>query len=92
MSLPYKRWHYFNLIKNSLQKGCLKQQQTLTATTLKRNTIMTVIKQEDFIQSICDAFQFISYYHPKDYIDALSTSTRFIRRGRRKKILPPKTR
>ena len=32
---------------------------------------MTVIKQEDFIQSICDAFQFISYYHPKDYIDAL---------------------
>ena len=39
--------------------------------TPKRNTIMTVIKQEDFIQSICDAFQFISYYHPKDYIDAL---------------------
>ncbi|MGN6902390.1 fumarate hydratase, partial [Neisseria sp. P0017.S010] len=26
---------------------------------------MTVIKQEDFIQSIFDAFQFISYYHPK---------------------------
>ena len=32
---------------------------------------MTVIKQEDFIQSIFDAFQFISYYHPKDYIQAL---------------------
>ena len=33
---------------------------------------MTVIKQEDFIQSIADAFQFISYYHPVDYIKALS--------------------
>jgi len=32
---------------------------------------MTVIKQPDFIQSIADGFQFISYYHPKDYIDAL---------------------
>ena len=33
---------------------------------------MTVIKQEDFIQSIADAFQFISYYHPVDYIQALT--------------------
>jgi len=32
---------------------------------------MTTIKQSDFIQSIADGFQFISYYHPKDYIDAL---------------------
>lgn len=29
---------------------------------------MTVIRQEDFIQSVADAFQFISYYHPADYI------------------------
>jgi len=29
---------------------------------------MTVIKQEDFIQSVADAFQFISYFHPVDYI------------------------
>ena len=29
------------------------------------------IKQDDFIQSIADAFQFISYYHPLDYIQAL---------------------
>ncbi|WP_037586687.1 fumarate hydratase [Stenoxybacter acetivorans] len=33
---------------------------------------MTTIKQEDFIQSIADAFQFISYYHPVDYIQALT--------------------
>ncbi len=32
---------------------------------------MTVIKQEDFIQSIADALQYISYYHPIDYIQAL---------------------
>ncbi|MCS6766711.1 MAG: fumarate hydratase [Candidatus Protistobacter heckmanni] len=32
---------------------------------------MTTIKQEDLIQSIHDAFQFISYYHPLDYIRAL---------------------
>ncbi len=29
------------------------------------------IQQEDFIASIADAFQFISYYHPLDYITAL---------------------
>jgi fumarate hydratase, class I len=33
---------------------------------------MTVIRQNDFIQSIADALQYISYYHPKDYIDHLA--------------------
>lgn len=33
---------------------------------------MIRIKQEDFIQSITDALQYISYYHPQDYIAALS--------------------
>ncbi|OGV75531.1 MAG: fumarate hydratase [Methylotenera sp. RIFCSPLOWO2_02_FULL_45_14] len=32
---------------------------------------LTTIKQEDFIQSIADALQYISYYHPADYIHAL---------------------
>lgn len=32
---------------------------------------MTAIRQEDLIQSIADAFQYISYYHPLDYIRAL---------------------
>src|SRR5690242_7160263 len=32
---------------------------------------MTVIKQEDLIQSIADALQYISYYHPLGYIQAL---------------------
>src|SRR5215469_10310864 len=32
---------------------------------------MTVVKQEDLIQSVADALQYISYYHPPDYITAL---------------------
>ncbi len=32
---------------------------------------MTAIKQEDLIQSVADAFQYISYYHPLDFIKAL---------------------
>ena len=31
----------------------------------------TVIRQEDIIASVEDALQFISYYHPKDFIDAV---------------------
>ena len=33
---------------------------------------MTAIKQEDLIQSIADALQFISYYHPQDFIEHLA--------------------
>ncbi len=33
---------------------------------------MTAIKQEDLVQSIADALQFISYYHPKDYLAHLA--------------------
>ncbi|MCC7194470.1 MAG: fumarate hydratase [Gemmatimonadaceae bacterium] len=33
---------------------------------------MTAIRQDDFIQSIQDALQHISYYHPLDYIEALN--------------------
>ena len=33
---------------------------------------MTVIRQDDLIQSIADALQFISYYHPVDYIRNLA--------------------
>ncbi|SET31186.1 fumarate hydratase [Thalassotalea agarivorans] len=32
---------------------------------------MNTIKQQDFIDSIADALQYISYYHPLDYIQAL---------------------
>jgi fumarate hydratase class I len=32
---------------------------------------MTVIRRADLVQSVADALQFISYYHPADYIQAL---------------------
>ena len=33
---------------------------------------MITISRDDFIQSVADSFQFISYYHPVDYIKALT--------------------
>jgi fumarate hydratase class I len=32
---------------------------------------MTIIRQDDVIQSVADALQFISYYHPVDFIQAV---------------------
>ncbi|MBI5917861.1 MAG: fumarate hydratase [Nitrosomonadales bacterium] len=37
---------------------------------------MTIIRQQDFIDSVADALQFISYYHPQDYIHALAEAYR----------------
>ena len=37
---------------------------------------MTAIRQEDLIESVADALQFISYYHPMDYIEALGEAYR----------------
>ncbi|MCK5382912.1 MAG: fumarate hydratase, partial [Gammaproteobacteria bacterium] len=32
---------------------------------------MSIITKDDFITSICDALQYISFYHPRDFIKAL---------------------
>lgn len=32
---------------------------------------MAIIRQSDFIESIEDALQYISYYHPLDFVQAL---------------------
>jgi len=37
---------------------------------------MTVVRQEDVVASVADALQFISYYHPLDYIRALGEAYR----------------
>ncbi|MDR1854805.1 MAG: fumarate hydratase, partial [Azoarcus sp.] len=37
---------------------------------------MTTIREEDFVQSIADAFQFISYYHPADFVRAMGEAWR----------------
>ena len=38
------------------------------------NAETTQIRQEDLIQSVADALQYISYYHPVDYIRSLSAA------------------
>jgi fumarate hydratase class I len=35
---------------------------------------MTAIRQEDLIESVADALQYISYFHPRDYIDSLAAA------------------
>ncbi len=35
---------------------------------------MTVIKQNDLIESVADALQYISYYHPLDFIQAVNAA------------------
>ena len=35
---------------------------------------MTVIRQEDFVASVAGALQYISYYHPVDYITSLAAA------------------
>ena len=37
-------------------------------------SVVATIKQEDFIQSVADALQYISYYHPVDYIKNLAAA------------------
>ena len=35
---------------------------------------MAVIREQDFIQSVADGLQYISYYHPKDFIEAITAA------------------
>ena len=35
---------------------------------------MSVIRQQDFISSVADALQFISYYHPQDFVHAVAAA------------------
>lgn len=45
-----------------------------TSAAVPASTAPVSIKQEDLIQSIADALQYISYYHPVDYIRNLSAA------------------
>jgi hypothetical protein len=55
------------LVDKTMTQTLALQHQKTTSPELR----MTAIKQEDLIQSVADAFQYISYYHPLDYIKAL---------------------
>src|SRR5690606_36661668 len=46
--------------------------QSYFISSVIREVIMpTVIRQQDLIDSVADALQFISYYHPVDFIQAV---------------------
>ena len=42
--------------------------------TTQPGSLMTIIEQEDLVQSVADALQFISYYHPTDFIRSLAAA------------------
>lgn len=35
---------------------------------------MTIIRKDDLIDSVADALQYISYYHPLDFIKAMENA------------------
>ena len=43
----------------------------LSDLALKEKRPMTLIRNKDFIQSVADALQYISYYHPTDFVRAV---------------------
>ena len=47
---------------------------------------MTVIRQEDFIASVAGALQYISYYHPVDYITSLAKAYEIGRASCRERV------
>ena len=53
-----------------LQRGTRRHECRPTSID-PRSSAMTVIKQDDLIASVADALQFISYYHPVDFIQAM---------------------
>ncbi len=46
----------------------------LSSAVVPVNRQSTSIRQEDLIQSVADALQYISYYHPADYIKSLAAA------------------
>lgn len=58
--------------ENNVAGICAGGDTALVLSERQVSTMTTLIKEDDFIQSIADAVQFISYYHPKDYIDHLA--------------------
>src|SRR4029079_14440223 len=52
-------------------RPCIDAKASRSEGPFCRRLDMTTVRQNDFIQSIADALQYISYYHPVDYIEAL---------------------
>ncbi len=62
---------------NALRSGASAIAPTISGCRQRIQENMTVIiKTEDLIESVADALQYISYYHPMDYIRALGDAYR----------------
>src|SRR5690349_3706559 len=59
----------FRLMEQNLTETPRNRRAKMAADFQAR--IMSTIKQQDLIASVADALQYISYYHPADYIRAL---------------------
>ena len=51
---------------------------------------MVTIREEDLIESVADALQYISYFHPMDYIRALGDAYQ-ANRARRPRMRSPRS-
>src|SRR4051812_23705377 len=56
--------------------GCLARIRVIDCATpeIQPFSIMPIIKQDDVIQSVADALQYISYYHSADFIEAMAAA------------------
>ena len=52
---------------------------------LQEKSAMAIIKTEDFISSIADSLQYISYYHPLDFVEAMYKAPTLRKKIRRQK-------
>lgn len=60
--------HVAKCIISFLEATYLERQGSII---IKKEAFMTVIRKEDVISSVADALQYISYYHPLDFVQAL---------------------
>jgi fumarate hydratase class I len=67
LCLAWRLRHNSALARRDLASGASPQ-------SVEAESSMSIIKQEDLIQSVADALQYISYYHPVDYIKGLAAA------------------
>jgi fumarate hydratase class I len=61
---------------HDLAHGLLLQWVLCFEQSNRRTVMSNVIRQQDLIDSIADALQFISYYHPLDFVQAMDRAYR----------------
>lgn len=70
--VPAPCQHAGGIIVLGAVPGGSQRAQTRTRSAHDRNTMTTTIKYDDLVESVAAALQYISYYHPSDYIAHLA--------------------